>query len=573
MEKLIVNEEDIPEIYLNGVWEREIYIDEKNLWLHTGMDQPGYKIYTYIDTAQTQWQKENPKKHILEYEGSSSKGKGIPQKKMFDAQKASSKPVRIRLKKSPAGKAHVNLIEPKTEKKDAKKLGFWEQYHILKGDWPRTAELLYTKEGAPLTFNGHANGPGCLKHDVMVSYIADEFLRAAVDKIKAGEKVSGIEEYFIPRHVLWFLDACGFRIQGRDDQESTTQGVKRITKNMKLDADPVAWKYNKKGDRQYAFTLLPENCSEELKDKLWECIKICYEDRKNIDDPLSWVADKMNMSSEEIEDICEKIYDGNTRSKSCVQVQKMDGLYFEGLPYDRHKRILKSTLEKHASELNSPYEDHYWKNDEIFADVIRHIKSAVEDGGCLTKETNKGGKAVKWGHLYIIDAFPNWMFDDDIATVKSAVNTHFKNKRIEEISHRDGVVDTRPSAIKNDITGKRQKIRNKKVKETKENHTDKKVLKSDLDVDTDRGMMVKQIGEKLKEYKKNKKIWPKITVVNIMFLTVADYEEFVSASKGNPIPKGGSDKGSPDNLKNTKELFSGVTDLYILPINPKGEKA
>ena len=25
--------------------------------------------------------------------------------------------------------------------------------------------------------------------------------------------------------------------------------------------------------------------------------------------------------------------------------------------------------------------------------------------------------------------------------------------------------------------------------------------------------------------------------------------------------------------KNTKELFSGVTDLYILPINPKGETA
>ena len=69
----------------------------------------------------------------------------------------------------------------------------------------------------------------------------------------------------------------------------------------------------------------------ELKDKLWECIKICYEDQKNIDDPLSWVADKMNMSFKEIEDICEKIYDGNTRSKSCIQVQKMDGLYFEGI--------------------------------------------------------------------------------------------------------------------------------------------------------------------------------------------------------------------------------------------------
>ena len=80
----------------------------------------------------------------------------------------------------------------------------------------------------------------------MVSYIADEFLRADVNKIKAGEKVSGIEEYFIPRHVLWFLDACGFRIQGRHDQESTTQGVKRITKNMKLDADPKSWDTIKK---------------------------------------------------------------------------------------------------------------------------------------------------------------------------------------------------------------------------------------------------------------------------------------------------------------------------------------
>ena len=573
MEKILVNEEDIPKIYLNGVWESDTWIDEENLWLHPGMDEPGWKTYTFIDTARTQWQKENPKEHILRYDGSSSKGKGIPQKKMFDAQKASSKPVRIRLKKSPDGKSHVNLIDPKTEKKDAKKLGFWEQYHILKGDWPRTAELLYTKEGAPKTFNLHANGPGCLKHYVMVSYIADEFLRADVNKIKAGEKVSGIEEYFIPRHVLWFLDACGFRIQGRHDQESTTQGVKRITKNMKLDADPKSWRYNKKGDRQYAFTLLPENRSEELKDKLWECIKICYEDQKNIDDPLSWVADKMNMSFEEIEDICEKIYDGNTRSKSCIQVQKMDGLYFEGLPYDLYKRVLKSSLEKHASELNSPYEDHYWKNDEIVDDVIRHIKNAVEDGECLTKGTDRGGKAVRWGHPYIIDAFPNWMFDDQIAAVKSAVDTHFKNKRIQEISHSDGVVDTRPSAIANDITGKRQKIRDKKVKETKENYTDKKVLKSDLDVDTDRGMMVKQIGEKLKEYKKNKKTWPKITVANIMFQTVADYEEFVSASKGNPIPKGGSDKGSPDNLKNTKELFSGVTDLYILPINPKGETA
>ena len=62
MEKIIVNEEDIPKTYLNGVWEKEIYIDEENLCLHPGMDQPGYKTYTYIDTAQTQWQKENPKK-------------------------------------------------------------------------------------------------------------------------------------------------------------------------------------------------------------------------------------------------------------------------------------------------------------------------------------------------------------------------------------------------------------------------------------------------------------------------------------------------------------------------------
>ena len=65
MEKVIVNEKDIPKIYLNGVWEKEIYIDEENLHLHPGMDQPGYKTYTYIDTAQTQWEKENPKKHIL----------------------------------------------------------------------------------------------------------------------------------------------------------------------------------------------------------------------------------------------------------------------------------------------------------------------------------------------------------------------------------------------------------------------------------------------------------------------------------------------------------------------------
>ena len=43
--------------------------------------------------------------------------------------------------------------------------------------------------------------------------------------------------------------------------------------------------------------------------------------------------------------------------------------------------------------------------------------------------------------------------------------------------------------------------------------------------------------------------------------------------EGNTIPKGGSTKGTPDNLNDTKELFSGVTDLYILPINPKGEKA
>ena len=121
MKKIVVNEEDIPKIYLNGVWEKEIYIDEENLCLHPGMDQPGYKTYTYIDTAQTQWQKENPKKHILKYEGSSKKGKGIPPKKMFDAQKASSKPIRISLKKSPDEKPLVNLVEPKTEKKDAKK--------------------------------------------------------------------------------------------------------------------------------------------------------------------------------------------------------------------------------------------------------------------------------------------------------------------------------------------------------------------------------------------------------------------------------------------------------------------
>ena len=126
MEKIIFNEEDIPKTYLNGVWEKEIYIDEENLCLHPGMDQPGYKTYTYNDTAQTQWQKENPKKHILKYEGSYKKGKGIPPKKMFDAQKASSKPIRISLKKSPDEKPLVNLVEPKTEKKDAKKLVFWE---------------------------------------------------------------------------------------------------------------------------------------------------------------------------------------------------------------------------------------------------------------------------------------------------------------------------------------------------------------------------------------------------------------------------------------------------------------
>ena len=465
MKKIIVNEEDMPETYLNAVLRKSIWIDEENLWLHPGMDHPNWKTYTYINTAQSQCEKTHPSEHLKGYDGSSRKGKDIPQDKMFKAQKASSKPIMIELLKSPDGTTLVNLIDPNTSKTDRKKLGFWEQYHILSEDWPRTADLLYTKDGAPLSFNQQANGPGCLKHDVMVSLIADEKLRAVVDKIKAGKQVTDIEEYFIPRHVLWFLDACGFRIQGRDDQESTTQGVKRITKSMKDDADPKSWRCNKKGDRQYAFPLLPENRSEELKDKLWKCIEVCYQDRKNIDGPLSWVADKMGMSSKEIENICEKIYDGNTRSKSCIQVQKMDGLYFEGLPYDLHKRVSKNRLEKHASELNSPYDDHFWKNHESIADVIRHIKSDVEDGECLTRGTAKGGKTVRWGDEYLRNVFPKWMFDDEIAAVKSAVNTYFKNKRSEEISHRDGVVDISPTAIANDITGERKKIRDKKIKE------------------------------------------------------------------------------------------------------------
>ena len=98
-------------------------------------------------------------------------------------------------------------------------------------------------------------------------------------------------------------------------------------------------------------------------------------------------------------------------------------------------------------------------------------------------------------------------------------------------------------------------------------------MKSDLEIDTDRGMMDMAIPRKLKEYKKKTGNWPKNTVANIMFQTVADYEEFVSAMMGNPIPKGGSEKGKLENLKDTNFLYSAATNLHILPINPKGETA
>ena len=125
MKKIIVNEEDMPETYLNAVLRKSIWIDEENLWLHPGMDHPNWKTYTYINTAQSQWEKTHPSEHLKGYDGSSRKGKDIPQDKMFKAQKASSKPIMIELLKSPDGTTLVNLIDPNTSKTDRKKIGFW----------------------------------------------------------------------------------------------------------------------------------------------------------------------------------------------------------------------------------------------------------------------------------------------------------------------------------------------------------------------------------------------------------------------------------------------------------------
>jgi len=201
-------------------------------------------------------------------------------------------------------------------------------------------------------------------------------------------------------------------------------------------------------------------------------------------------------------------------------------------------------------------------------DIELNFRNYIIDHDLLTKRISGGGGRMPiFNHPMIINFFKGYKRSPkEIESIKSMVNTWFAANRKKELVKELGLCDLSDEGLKIEDNKKQLEIKTKNVLEL-DKYKDiefQSILKSS------RGVMPKTALEGTMKYEKDNGDWPENTLLLVIFDLVGEYEIFVNPPK--PEEKGKSQKGNKDHLNRIIKGVSGVTNLYIEPLDPRVEE-
>ena len=320
--KRIVSGQDLIPKKISSL-KTESFVSKTSVWTERDND---YRVY-YLQHALTQVrEKKNPREAVLEYDGSSAKGKNVPPEQMLEDMRNTTKDILI------------DVLWWGSTKKAAR----IEQEYIYKYDWPVGGIEAWKPriQREDKCYNKHATGKGTWDKDIMLSYIAGEKLSAKIEnhwnylKNPKEEDEDGnlvnfkqYEEGFLPRKEILELRRLGNFIQSRLKLTGNSAEVQKKKESFLKDIDHNKW--------PPLWALMPKPGSGDL------CI----------------------------------ILDGNERSIALCSVRKIKGLNIVKIPYSEWNGISETKLESIGHKLNSPPEDlpDYTNRDQDTFRTIRNL--------------------------------------------------------------------------------------------------------------------------------------------------------------------------------------------------------
>ena len=329
-------------------FKNESFVNKISVWTERDND---YHVYFLQHALTLEREKKNPREAVLEYDGSSAKGKNVPPEEMLEDMRNTTKDILI------------DVLWWGTTKKAAR----IEQEYIYEYDWlvggieawkPR----IQRKDKC---YNKHATGQGTWPKDVMLSYIASQKLSAKIKKqwdwLKNPEQkdedgnlinFKQYDEDFLGREEINELRIKGSLIQSRLKLTGNPEAVEKKKESFRKDIDHKKW--------PPIWVLMPKPGSGDL------CI----------------------------------ILDGNERTIALCSVRKIKGLNMVKIPYSEWNGISKTELETIGHELNTPPEDlpDYTNRDQDTLRAIRNLlveydldgsKDGLDDEIIIDKLTDK----------------------------------------------------------------------------------------------------------------------------------------------------------------------------------------
>jgi len=226
MNKIIINEQMVHSIKKDYVAKVSIYINSENR----------YKHYYYRDQLKGK-RKSDPVWGVMSYEGSSTKGKGIPKEQLYKDMSESSKDIEYEI-----------LVNDHSLSSDG--FGFEEAKHIHLHNWPIGGIK------SDDCYNEHASGKGTMSSEKMRSFIQYEKLSEMLKKHIEGEKQ--FEENYITRERIAELIENNKFVQSREKKEGNTQTIARYEENLRVDGE---WDW-----KGYVMRYMPPIGSEEYEE-------------------------------------------------------------------------------------------------------------------------------------------------------------------------------------------------------------------------------------------------------------------------------------------------------------------
>jgi hypothetical protein len=510
LEKIISNLEKLPVTLENHVTISKTWVDRLNI----------FKYYYYMDTITNVEKQLNPKRTILEYNGSSKK-KNVPNDDMHQDMIDSSKDIELTIK---------------TVNQDF--TGWHEQYHIMLHNWPHSRKPQLDPETGTLKYNfgddlynQHATGSkgqGFVSYEEMASYIQLEKLKQKIIDHENPDTPKVYEDSLKP--LEWYQNAFsvskpypeGNYIQGRDQIASVTSHISGLKDDFNLNPDPQFWREN--GFQYYII-----------------------KDGKQI------------------------IVGGNSRGRGFViSAMRNKGMYSIEIPEEDIDVLTLEDLEFFSAWLNkrTSLRQKFTNRDTL---ELRLYNKIVK-GNYLTKKTKDAGRVPQWNHPVLLSAFDgyeNQFSKTDIASMKSSITKKFEKERQKEVRREEGSIDTSDQGLKikanKDVWDKKT---SDKIKSLEKNIG--RTLKLHHEIKSMHGFIGKTVTDYLcgleTDILKNKMDeteFPHDLVVFVSFLTGAKFDRFVK----------GLGSGDPDKLKAIEKRAGRMIDgtLSIIPIDPRVE--